>query len=180
MHFLNRNILTNHNTMGRLLYSLISDDCWGNTIWLLFKSGRFGRRSRKPQIGHWAWQLISGWSRGGSGNSLEPPLPLVFKKPIKMKWFGLSETKLFHFHWIFRKIEMKSAKRTTHIYIYKTPFQKPWIRPSSNLLHTVKCFIIAESAFDDLKSRHMCVVQFWRFLSYVTFEVIFFSNRSYF
>ena len=46
---------------------------------------------------------ISGGSRGVQGVRLNP-LPLVFKYPIKMKWFGLSETKLFHFHGIFKKI----------------------------------------------------------------------------
>ena len=47
--------------------------------------------------------LCSGGSRGGSGGSLESPSP-VFNYPMKMKKFGLSETKLFHFHGIFKKI----------------------------------------------------------------------------
>ena len=42
---------------------------------------------------------------------------------MKMKYFGLSETKfetkLFHFHGIFRANEIKSAKRTpTPLYLY--------------------------------------------------------------
>ena len=42
----------------------------------------------------------------------------VFKYPMKMKLFGLSETKLFHFHGIFKKNEIKSAKRTpTPLYL---------------------------------------------------------------
>ena len=36
--------------------------------------------------------------------------------PMKMKLFGLSETKLFHFHGIFNKNEIKSAKRTLHTF----------------------------------------------------------------
>ena len=51
---------------------------------------------------------ISGGSRGGSGGSSENPSPPpVFKYPMKM-----SETKLFHFHGIFKKHEIKSAKQT--------------------------------------------------------------------
>ena len=34
----------------------------------------------------------------------------------------LSETKLFHFHGIFKKNEIKSAKRTPHTFIYMNPF----------------------------------------------------------
>ena len=30
--------------------------------------------------------------------------PPIFKYPMKMKYFGLSETKLFHFHGILRKM----------------------------------------------------------------------------
>ena len=40
------------------------------------------------------------------------PLHPLFKYPMKIKLFGLTETKLFHFHGIFRKGEIKSAKRT--------------------------------------------------------------------
>ena len=48
----------------------------------------------------------------------KPPPDPVFKYPMIMKQFGLNETKLFHFHGIFRKNEMKSAKRTPiHLYI---------------------------------------------------------------
>ena len=55
----------------------------------------------------------SGGSRGGS------PLPLpVIKYPMKMKQFGLTETKLFHFHGKFKINEIKSAKRTpTPLYL---------------------------------------------------------------
>ena len=64
-----------------------------------------------------------------SGGSLETPSwPTIFKYPMKMKQFGLSETKLFHFHGTFMKNEI-SAKRTPHLYIYAPPFQKSWIRP---------------------------------------------------
>ena len=54
--------------------------------------------------------LSSGRSRGGSLKPSSPP-PVV-KYPMKMKSFGLNETKLFHFHGIFKKKEIKSAKRT--------------------------------------------------------------------
>ena len=46
-----------------------------------------------------------------------------------MKYFGLSETKLFHFHGKFWKNEIISTKRTPHFYKYEPPFQKSWIRP---------------------------------------------------
>ena len=46
---------------------------------------------------------------------------LVFEYPMKTKKFGLSETKLFHFHGIFRENDIKSAKRTPHIVIYMNP-----------------------------------------------------------
>ena len=73
-------------------------------------------------------------SRGHSGVSLEPPSPPpVFKNLMKMKLFVrpnyLTETKLFHFHWIFKKNEIKSAKTTPQVYTYDPPFQKSWIYP---------------------------------------------------
>ena len=42
------------------------------------------------------------------------PIP-VFKYPMKMKYIG--QTKLFHFHSIFMKNEIKSAKRTPHTFM---------------------------------------------------------------
>ena len=54
----------------------------------------------------------SGGSSGGSRGSLEPPSLPRFKYPMKMKQFGLIETKLFDFHGIFKKNEIKSAKWT--------------------------------------------------------------------
>ena len=43
--------------------------------------------------------------------SIEPPSPpSVFKYPMEMKTFGLNETKLLHFHGIFRKNEWKISK----------------------------------------------------------------------
>ena len=47
-------------------------------------------------------RLARGRSRGVSSNPLLAP---VFKYPMKMKKFGLSETKLFHFHGILKKNE---------------------------------------------------------------------------
>ena len=77
-------------------------------------------------------------SRGRSGVRLNTlPIPR-FNYPTKMKLFGISEAKLFHFHWIFKINEIKSAKRLhTYIHInphftppeYDPPFQKAWIRP---------------------------------------------------
>ena len=49
----------------------------------------------------------SGGSRGGSGDWLELP--------------SLSETKLFHFHGIFKKNKIKSAKRAYHTFIHMNP-----------------------------------------------------------
>ena len=41
-----------------------------------------------------------------------------FKYPIKMKLFGLTATKLFHFHGLFKKHGIKSAQQTpTHLNI---------------------------------------------------------------
>ena len=55
---------------------------------------------------------------GGSEGSLGPPSPPpVFKNPMKMKINGLSEFKLFNFHGIFLRNEIKSAKRPTPLYI---------------------------------------------------------------
>ena len=59
-------------------------------------------------LGRKKLSLGCGGSRGGSGVSLEPPPRL----PYEIKYFGLSETKIFHFHRILKKNEIKSAKRT--------------------------------------------------------------------
>ena len=71
----------------------------------------------------YGWSGI-GRSRGGSGGSLKPPHPSpVFKYPMKMK--------LFHFHGIFKKNEIKSAKRTPYTFYIWTPFPEildpPWV-----------------------------------------------------
>ena len=43
---------------------------------------------------------------------------LAIKYPMKMKYFGLTETKLLHFHGIFKINEIKSAKRApTPLYL---------------------------------------------------------------
>ena len=52
-----------------------------------------------------------------------PPPPPVFKYPMKMKEFGLIETKLFHFHGIF------NIFISPDLYTYEPPFQKSWIHP---------------------------------------------------
>ena len=70
----------------------------------------------------------SGGSRGGgSGGSLEHPpctQPPIFKYPMKIKLFGLSETKLFHFHGIFKKNKIKSAKLTPHTFMHMNPLSR--------------------------------------------------------
>ena len=48
---------------------------------------------------------------------------------MKMKSFGLSETKLFHFHGMFKKNEIKSAKHPpppthTHTFIHMNPLSR--------------------------------------------------------
>ena len=59
-----------------------------------------------------------GGSRGGSGGLLKPPVqPPAFKSHLKMKSFGLNETKFFHFHGIFKTNEIKSEKRTRPTFI---------------------------------------------------------------
>ena len=68
-------------------------------------------------------QKISGGSRGGSGGPLEPhSLPPCFTFPMKMTQFVLGESKLFHFHVIFVKNEIKSAKRPQNLYM--NPFSR--------------------------------------------------------
>ena len=53
------------------------------------------------------------------GVCLTPSPSLVFKYAMKMKLFGLSETKLFHFHGIFKRNGRKSVKQTpTPLYIH--------------------------------------------------------------
>ena len=61
----------------------------------------------------------SGGSRRGLGPRgllKPPPLPPVFKYPTKMKSFGLTENQLIHFHGIFKKNEIKSAKLPPPLY----------------------------------------------------------------
>ena len=53
-----------------------------------------------------------------------PPPPPVFKYYMKMKLFGLSETKLFHSHGIFKKNVMKSAKLTPYTFIHMNPLSQ--------------------------------------------------------
>ena len=72
-------------------------------------------------------KCLSGGPRGGFARTTL--LAPVFKYPMKMKYLGLSEDNLFHFLWIFKKIEIKSAKRTPNLYGYEPPYQKTWIRP---------------------------------------------------
>ena len=54
------------------------------------------------------WHLGTGgvYSKGSRGDKLDPPRPLFIKNPMNMKYFGLNETKLFHFHRILKKIVM--------------------------------------------------------------------------
>ena len=52
----------------------------------------------------------SGGSRGDSGGSNEPPSPHIFKYPMEMKQFAVSETKLFHFHGKFKKNEINQKR----------------------------------------------------------------------
>ena len=70
--------------------------------------------------------------QGARLNPPPPPLPhpppfLVFKYPMTMKLFGLSETKLFHFHGIVKQIEIKQQCEHPYLYTYEPPFQKSWI-----------------------------------------------------
>ena len=49
------------------------------------------------------------------------PFPEILDLPLKNE-IGLSETKLFHFHGVFKKNKIKSAKRTPHTFIYMNIF----------------------------------------------------------
>ena len=58
------------------------------------------------------------------GSFEPPPRPLFFfKYRMKMKLFGLSETKLFHFHGIFKKNEINSSK-PHHTVIHMNPLSR--------------------------------------------------------
>ena len=62
------------------------------------------------------------------------PLPApVFKYPMKMKTFGLSETKLFHFHGIFKQNEIKSANPRRSMSMHS--FYPEFISKSSHLIY---------------------------------------------
>ena len=54
--------------------------------------------------------------RGFRGFVRTPSRPSVFKYPKKMEYFGLTETKLFHFHGICKKNVIKSVKRSPLLY----------------------------------------------------------------
>ena len=51
----------------------------------------------------------------------------IFIYPMKMKKFGLSETKLFH--WIFNKKKIDKISKAKPLYTYEPLFQKSSIRP---------------------------------------------------
>ena len=51
---------------------------------------------------------------GGVQGVVCPTLPDV-KYSMKMKYFGLDETKLFNFHRIFKMNEIKSTARNQHL-----------------------------------------------------------------
>ena len=95
-------------------------------------------------LNKWLGAHCSGGSREGLPPS-PPPLPAI-KYPMKMKLFGISETKLFHFHGIFKINEIKSAKRTP------THFRNPWSSPApGNFAHlndlNIRSFALWFSAF---------------------------------
>ena len=46
----------------------------------------------------------------------------VFKYPLKMKYFGLNETKLFHFYGIFKKKRNKISKVNPNPFLHMNPF----------------------------------------------------------
>ena len=46
----------------------------------------------------------------------------------------LSETKLFHFHVIFKKKDENLQSEPPHLYTYEPPSQKSWIRPRSYVI----------------------------------------------
>ena len=58
---------------------------------------------------------------------------------MKMKLFSLSETKLFHFHGIFEKKEIKSEKQIPPPpqYTSEPPLQKSWIHPSDHISYKI-------------------------------------------
>ena len=66
------------------------------------------------------WNILWKWNNFGLSETKLFHFHWILRN-ILWKWnnFGLSETKLFHFHWIFKKNEIRSAMRITkHLYIY--------------------------------------------------------------
>ena len=59
------------------------------------------------------------------GFDWNPSLSPVFKYRMKMKLFGLSETKLFYFHGIFKKNKIKSKKQTPYEPLFRNPGSAP-------------------------------------------------------
>ena len=64
----------------------------------------------------------------GGVQVVRPTFPAI-KYSMKMKLFGLDETKLFHFHKRFKINEIKSTKQTHIFYTYEPPFQEYLIHP---------------------------------------------------
>ena len=56
------------------------------------------------------------------------PHPPIFKYPMKVKVFYHNETKLFNFHGIFQKNEIKISKANPHTFIYMNPLNPGSVR----------------------------------------------------
>ena len=82
-----------------------------NTFLTLFI---FNRRIFRFTVQYQNINMFSGGDRGGSGGRSNPLLP-AFKYPM-----GLTETKLFHFHGILKKID-KISKANPHTFIQQSP-----------------------------------------------------------
>ena len=70
-----------------------------------------------------------------------PSFAPVYKYPMKMQLFGLSETKLFHFHGIFKKNEIKLASPSLiHINpLSRDPGLTPGFMPSKLAISAHNC-----------------------------------------
>ena len=71
---------------------------------------------------------------------------------MKMESLGLSETKLFHFHEIFEKNEIKSPKRTHQAFIHMNPLSRnPGSTPGPlKMKERCHCNVSGESALGAL------------------------------
>ena len=84
-----------------------------------------------------------------------PSPPRGLKNTMKMKLFGLNETKLFHFHGIFKKIVIRLVKRP-HAFIHLSPLSR---NPGSTPGFVWKVCVEKTCLNDELFKRSVWLVE---------------------